>query len=124
MWFRYGAAAYAERYLPNTTVAAGGNPNESREWSVTNITNKGGLDPLDRIFKFEIDVDNPNSPKLINEAGLMVAFALDGKCVEVQAKLGALKDAIKNNKEIPKAAQALAEEIKKNEAKLRAFAAL
>lgn len=124
MWFRYGAAAYAERYLINTTVAAGGNPNETREWSVTNINNKGGLDPLDTIFKFGVAVDNTNSGKLINEAGLLVAFALDGKCVEVSAKLGALKDAIKNGKDIAKAGQALADEIKKNEAKLRAFAGL
>ena len=123
-WFRYGAATYVERYFLDLTVAVGGNSAWRREWSVTNITGKGGLDPLDRIFKFEIDVDNPNSGKLINEAGLLVAFALDGKCVEVQAKLGALKDAIKNNKDISKAGLALAEEIKKNEAKLRTFAAL
>ena len=123
-WFRYGAAAYAERYLINSTVAAGGNPNETREWSVTNITNKGGLDPFDRIFKLEIGVDNSNSGKLINQAGLMVAFALDGKCADVTTKLGAFKDALKHNKDISKAAQALADEIKKNEAKLRAFAGL
>jgi len=121
-WFRYGAAAYAERYLLNSMVSAGGNPNELREWSVTNITNKGGLDSLDRIFKF--DVTPESSGKLINESGLLVAFALDGKCVEVQAKLGALKEAIKTNKEIPKAAQALADEIKKNEPKLRVWAKL
>ncbi|HTF89161.1 MAG TPA: hypothetical protein VK843_12180 [Planctomycetota bacterium] len=124
MWFRFGAAAYAERYVVNTTVAAKGNPNELREWSVTNITNKGGLDPIDRILAFEIGVGNDNSGKLINESGLLVAFALDGKCVDVQTKLGALKDAIKNNKDIPKAAQALADEIKKNEAKLRIWANL
>ena len=123
-WFRYGAAAYVERYALDSTVAAGGNSAWRREWSVTNITNKGGLDPLDRILKFEISVDNDNSAKLINEAGLLLAFALDGKCVEVQGKHGALKEAIKNNKDVSKAALALAEEIKKNEAKLRAFAAL
>ena len=123
-WFRFGAAAYAERYVVNTTVAAGGNPNELREWSITNITNKGGLDPLDRILKLEIDVSNSDSGKLINEAGLLVAFALDGKCVEVQTKLGAFKDAVKNNKDIAKAGQALADEIKTNEAKLRTWANL
>jgi hypothetical protein len=121
-WFRYGAAAYAERYLVNSTVAAGGNPNELRDWSVTNITNKGGLDPIDRILKFEVTPDN--SGKLINEAGLLVAFALDGKCVDVLTKLGAMKEAVKNNKDISKAAQALADEIKKNESKLRIWASL
>jgi len=124
MWFRYGAAAYAERYALDSTVAADGNAAWRREWSVTNITNKGGLDPLDRIFKFEIDVGNQNSGKLINEAGLLLAFALDGKCAEVQGKLGALKEALKTNKDVSKAALALAEEIKNNEAKLRAFADL
>lgn len=123
-WIRYGAAAYAERYAADPTVAAGGDPYHRRPWSVSNIQNKGGLDPLDRVFKFEIDVDNPNSGKLINQAGLMLAFALDGKCAEVSTKLGALKDAIRNNKDIPAAATALAEEIKKNEAKLRTFAGL
>ena len=123
-WFRFGAAAYVERYQVNSLVKAGGNPNETREWSVTNITNKGGLDPFDKIFKFEIGVDNQNSGKLINEAGLMVAFVLDGKCVEVIAKLGALKEALRTNKEVSKAGLALAEEIKKNEAKLRQFAQL
>ena len=88
------------------------------------ITNKGGLDPLDKIFSFEIGVDNQNSGKLLNEAGLLIAFVLDGKCPEVLAKLGALKEAIKTNKEVSKAALALAEEIKKNEAKLRQFAQL
>jgi hypothetical protein len=124
-WFRYGAAVYAERYALDSTVAVGGNQAYRREWSVTNITNKGGLDPLDRIFKFEVSVDKLDAAmKLYNEAGLLVAFALDGKCAEVQAKLGALKEAIKTNKDISKAGLALAEEIKKNEAKLRTFAGL
>jgi hypothetical protein len=123
-WFRYGAAAYVERYMLDAKVAAGGNPAWRREWAVQNITSKGGLDPIDAIFKFQVGTDNANSAKLISEAGLLVAFALDGKCVEVQEKLGALKDAIKNNKDVSKAALALAEEIKKNEAKLRAFAQL
>ena len=61
---------------------------------------------------------------IINEAGLLVAFVLDGKCAEVIAKLGALKEALKTNKEVSKAGLALAEEIKKNEAKLRQFAQL
>lgn len=123
-WYRYGAASYVERYLIDSKVAAGGNSNWRRDWAVTNITNKGGLDALDRVFKFEIGADNANSEKLINETGLLVAFSLDGKCVDVLTKLGALKEAIKNNKDIPKAAQALADEIKKNEAKLRTWANL
>ncbi len=124
-WFRYGAATYVSRYAANPRAAAGEDPYTNRAWSVSNITRVGGLDPLDRVFKFEIGPTNPDeSSKLINESGLLLAFALDGKCVDVQTRLGALKEAIKNKKDIGTAGQALADELKKNESKLRTFAAL
>jgi hypothetical protein len=124
-WFRYGAAAYVERYMVDALVAAKGDPYWRRPWSVSNITRQGGLDPIDKIFECNLTVDDPtSSAKLINESGLLVAFVLDGKCTPVIGKHAALKDAIRNGKDIPKASQALAEEIKKNEDKLRTFAGL
>jgi hypothetical protein len=124
-WFRFGAAAYVERYMLDNLVEAGGDPQWRFKWSVENLTNKGGLDPLDRIFEFKVSVDDiDGSNKLINESGLLVAFVLDGKCPSVIEKHGALKEAIKSGKDIEKAGKALAEELKKNEPKLRAFANL
>jgi hypothetical protein len=123
-WFRYGVAAYVERYMPDSLVAAGGDPDWRRAWSVSNIARAGGLDSLDEIFEFDISVDNRNSAKLINEAGLIVAFILDGKCPPVINQHGALKVALKEGKpaDVTKATKGLVEEIKDNEAKLRAFA--
>jgi hypothetical protein len=127
-WFRYGAAAYVERYLFDTTP--GNEPMGLRNWSIANIANKGGLDPVTRIFAFELSLDDlTGSSKLINEAGLLVAFILDGKCAPVIEKHQAFKAAFnsssgKDPKEIAKAARALEEEIKKREGELRKFAGL
>ena len=123
-WFRYGVAAYVERYMPDSLVAVGGDPDWRRAWSVSNIARAGGLDPLDEIFEFDISVDNRDSSKLINEVGLIVAFILDGKCPPVINKHGALKAALKEGKpaDVQKATKELVKEIKDNEAKLRAFA--
>jgi hypothetical protein len=99
-WFRYGAAAYSERYFVDQFVKAGGNPLWAREWSVGNIAGQGGLDPLDRIFECEITVDDTRgSAKLINEAGLLVAFLLDGGCAPLTEEHGRLKEAIKKAKQ-------------------------
>jgi hypothetical protein len=123
-WFRYGVAAYVERYMPDSLVEVGGDPDWRRTWSVSNIARAGGLDALDEIFEFDVTVDNRNSAKLINEVGLLVAFMLDGKCPPVINKHGALKAALKEGKPagVAKAAENLVKEIKDNEAKLRAFA--
>jgi hypothetical protein len=111
--------------MVDTTVGVGGDANWRRTWSVGNIAGKGGLDPLDKIFACKLTVDDPTgSGKLINECGLLVAFVLDGKCTPVVNKHAAFKDALRTGKDIPKAATALAEEIKKNEDKLRTFAGL
>jgi len=125
-WFRYGAAAYVERYLFDTTP--GNDPLGLRNWSIANIANKGGLDPVARIFAFELSLDDlTGSSKLINEAGLLVAFMLEGKCAPVIEKHQAFKATFnsgKDPKEITKAARALEEAIKKHETELRRFAGL
>ena len=113
--------------MTDSLIGAGGDPHWRRSWSVSNIANKGGLDPLDRIFAFRITVDDiPRSNKLINEAGLLVAFVLDGKCTPVVQKHGALKAALSSGdaKKIEQAAGELAETIAENEAELRSFAGL
>lgn len=122
-WFRYGAASYVERYAPDPTDAA--NPNWPLKWSAENIVRGGGLDPLKTVFALELDLDKAEgSSKLITEAGLLVAFVVDGKCKPVVEKHAALMEAIRAGKNVDKAGKALEDEIKKNESKLRAFGAL
>ena len=120
-WFRYGAASYVERYFQDPTAA---DPKVMLRWSVQNIANKGGLDPLKQIYELEFNNDQQHDLKLINEGGLLVAFAVDGGVKSVSEKHGALRAAIKAGKGVDKALAALEEEIKKNEAKLREFAGL
>jgi hypothetical protein len=124
-WLRYGVVGYAERYFADSLVGAGGDPMRFRKWAISNIAGKGGLDPLDSIFALGLTLDDPlKSAKLMNEAGLLVAFVLDGKCAPVAARHGAFKDALKGGKDVKDAAKELADEIKKNESELRKFAGL
>lgn len=127
-WFRYGAAAYVERYFVDSTVAAGGDPYWPRTWSVQNILNKGGLRPLRQIFEDRLSVnDAVGSAKLINERGLIVAFVLDGGCKEVIDAHSELKMAIQKGekgKSLARLFANLEKAIQKHEADLRRFAKL
>jgi hypothetical protein len=127
-WFRYGAAAYAERYYRDNTVGIGGDPLWARKWSIQNIVTRGGLRPLKQLFEFKLTVDGgPDSTKLINEAGLVVAFALDGENAAVGDKLKKLQEAIaggKDKKTVGEAGKALEAELIKQEAELKKFAGL
>lgn len=125
-WFRYGVATYGERYfIDENTPEDEGGPFALREWSIGNIARQGGLDPLERIFEFGLSLDDVSgSSKLINEAGLLVAFVLDGDCKPVQAKHLAFKDAFAKGEGVEKAAEALEQAIIENEAQLRTFAGI
>jgi len=124
-WFRYGAATYVERYYIDPFVAAGGDKEWARKWSVSNIARAGGLDPLSAIFAMEIGPDNIEaSSKLINESGLLVSFLVDGKCPPVIEAHGAVKKALRDGEDPTKAFKALEKAIDKNADKLRAFADL
>ena len=127
-WLRWGASAYAERYFVDTLVGVGGNSKWAREWSVSNIVGRGGLRSLKDVF--ECDVTNeggPDSQKLINEVGLVMAFIMDGECEPVKAKYKTLQEAILEGKEaraITLAANAVQAEVEKHEAELRKFAGI
>ncbi|HEV8267811.1 MAG TPA: hypothetical protein VGR00_06250, partial [Thermoanaerobaculia bacterium] len=127
-WFRWGAASYAERYFIDTLVAAGGNSRWAREWSVSNIVGRGGLRPLDEIFRCNVTNEGgQDSQKLINEVGLVMAFVVDGGCAPVQAKYKTLMEAIRDGKEkseITLASNALQAEVAKHDAELRKFAGI
>jgi hypothetical protein len=125
-WFRYGAAAYAERYFIDSLVAVGGNPHWAREWSIQNIAAKGGLRPVRQVFSTELSVSDPDgSTKLINERGLVMAFILDGACPAVLERHKAIREAIvAGDKDLSKLFGALEGEINKHSSDLRKFAGL
>lgn len=125
-WFRYGVACYGERYfVDESTPENEGGPYALREWSIGNIARQGGLDPLERIFEFGLSLDDvTGSAKLINQAGLLVAFILDGECKPVQAKHLALKDAFAKGEGVEQAGEALEKALVENEAQLRTFAGI
>lgn len=127
-WFRYGAAAYVERYFTDTTVGIGGNKQWTREWSVKNILSQGGLRPYKQIFEFGLKSSGgQDATKLINESGLMIAFARDGGCEPVTAQLKAVQAVVKSGKdkkEVAEAVKLLEAEIAKHDTELRKFAGI
>jgi hypothetical protein len=124
-WFRYGLCGYAERYMVDQFVKPGGDANWMRKWSIENIANKGGIDPLDQIFGLGLTLEDiPKSQKLLNEAGLLLSFVVDGKCAAVTKEHAALKDALMNGKEIKGPMKNLEEAIRKNEEALRKYAGI
>jgi cytidylate kinase len=52
------------------------------------LKSRGGLRPIDEVFAFHLDPDQrDDGQKLLIEAGLLVAFAVDGECAPVRAAL-------------------------------------
>jgi hypothetical protein len=127
-WFMYGAAAYAERYYRDTTVDAGGDPLWARKWSVSNIQARGGLRQLKQILDFDLTVEGgADSEKLINEAGLLVAYLLDGGNAALAPKFAKFQEAVRTAQEkkaVADATKALETELLKHEDALKAFAGL
>ena len=124
-WFRYGVASYVERYYIDSTVAVGGNPNWVREWSVQNIVNKGGLRPISQIFTMQMSVDNaPETAKLLNERGLLVAFMLDGGLQPLTEAHAELKSKIRKGEDLKPTFTKIQKLIVDNEQALRKFANL
>ena len=122
----YGASAYVERYFIDRTVARGADPHWARKWSVSNIERRGGLDPLEKMFEFELAVDSEanaaQSGKLINQAGLVVSFILDGDCEPVQAAHESWKEALASGKDVEAATKGLIDALIENEGALRKHA--
>jgi hypothetical protein len=123
-WFRFGAASYVGRYYVDAFAGAGGDPMWARKWSIENIARRGGLDPLPMIFEMAVGPDNANSDKLMSEAGLLIAFTLDGDCAPVKTAHAAVKAALKEGKDPAPAFKALQQALEENVDKLRAFANL
>ena len=131
-WVRWGAAAYVERYYVDRFSDDKFWP---RTWSVSNILNKGGMDPVGTIVEFEISLESEElatqSTKLFNEAGLLVAAILDAKNAELMKAHGAFKQAFKKyvqsrsketKRDVEKAVRALGEALRNAEGDIKTFA--
>lgn len=127
-WFRWGAATYLERYFFDQTVPLDGNPHWARDWSIGNIRRFRGLDPLAEIFALRLGVqtkeDTDRAAKLLNEAGLLVAFVLDGGVAAVEESHAELKAALIGGTDPRPASASLEAAIVAHEPELRAFSGL
>jgi hypothetical protein len=83
------------------------------------------LDPLEDIFAFPLSLDEiGRASKLFNEAGLVVAFIVDGGCEPVEKAHAAFKTALAEGKGVPQALKALETMVEKNQEAMLAFAGL
>ncbi|MCP3915759.1 MAG: hypothetical protein GY711_09405 [bacterium] len=122
-WLRYGAAVYAERFFLDRSVAEGGDPLWARKWSLENLRNHGGLGELKDVLAFELDPDQRKaSQKLLIEAGLLVAFLVDGENASVREAHAELRRALVEGRLHAKHVAALTEALLASEEDLRAFA--
>jgi len=122
-WFRYGAASYVERYYHDDHVGAD-DAWWTRKWSIGDIDGGFGLDSLKTIFEFDLERAGDKSTHLLNEAGLLVAFVLDGDCRPVKRRHGSLVETIRQGQDPRSAFQALAKAIAKADDELLEFAGL
>lgn len=128
LWFRFGAAGYAERYYMDRTPASGNKPRWVVDWSLENLLAHGGMIPIAQVVDFEPSIDNAEeTANWYNRIGLVMYFIIDGKCAPVTEKLVAFQTALKAGKDekaIAAAAKALATEVGKHDTELRKFAGL
>jgi len=123
-WVRDGVCSYAERWLVDSTVKRGGNANWIREWSAQNIVAKGGMRPIKKLFTEKVDVNNPDSAKLLNERGMLIAFLIDGDVDELKGKHFELKQKFKKGEPVDQTIKDIEKLIIKHEQELRKFAGL
>ena len=100
---------YAERYFYDTTVGQDGDPWWARKWSLENLLALGGMRSMDAILAFQLDPeDRSDGLKLMIEAGLIVAFMVDGECAPVAEKHAELKQALVTGRLHPNQVEAAA----------------
>lgn len=122
-WLRWGAAVYAERYFHDDQVVEGGDPWWARAWTLENLAARGGARPIEEILAFELDPgDREDAQKLLIEAGLLVAFMVDGECEPVREAHADLVRALLAGRLHSKQFTALEEALLAHAAELAAFA--
>jgi hypothetical protein len=127
-WLRYGAATYVERFLKNPEAAPGADPWTIRSGAFAEIKSNGGLRKLEDVFAFKLDLkDIPGSVRLYQEAGLLVAYLLDGAGnEELREKHAAFRAALKSGTkaDVTKSVEALQKSLVKSEREIKKFAGL
>ncbi|HUR28417.1 MAG TPA: hypothetical protein VM509_09535, partial [Planctomycetota bacterium] len=124
-WLRWGGAVYAERFFFDELAKEGEDPWAVRKWSIENMTRGGAMRSLADILAFKIDPDDRDGArKLLIEAGLVVAFIVDGQCAPVSAAHAEFKTGMALGKARPSDLKALTEALVAHEKELRAFAGL
>ncbi len=128
-WLRYGAAAYAERFLKDPEAAEGADPWALRTFAFGELKKNGGLRKLDDVFAFRLSLaDLPGSTRLYDESGLIVSFLLDGAAnnKDLAQKHEAFRAALKSGsaEEVKAAAAALQKSLVKSESDIRKYAGL
>jgi hypothetical protein len=128
-WLRYGAASYAERYMKDPQAASDADAWALRQFAFDELKKAGGLRKLEDLFAFGLDLqDLPGSSRMYEEAGLVVAFLLDGAAgdAELAQAHEAFKTALKSRpkKDVADAAVALQAALVKRDAAIRKFAGL
>ena len=124
VWFSWGAACYGSRYYEDNSVARGGDQWWVRKWSVDNLKRQGGLSFLRPVFDLELDPQNIRTGTLINGAGLITSFIIDGGCAEVIEAHAELKQALRAGKVTQKLFDSLRKAVEGHEEDLRTFAGL
>jgi hypothetical protein len=120
-WLHYGAAAYVEKY--RIVQGVGFEPLSLRRWAISNVEKRGGLDGVSTILRMKLSIDRrPESEKLVNEAGLIVAYILDGDNEAVKAKHEAFKSAFTSGKPFDVELKDLEAALKEAAADIRRFA--
>ena len=122
-WLRWGGAVYAERYFRDARALPDGDVWWARQWSLDNLKQRGGARELAQIFAFPLDPEQRDDGlKLLIEAGLLVAFLVDGGLPEVTAAHEDFKRAMLSGRLHSNQIEALEAALRAHEAELRAFA--
>lgn len=128
-WLRYGAASYVERFMKDPEAAEGASPWSLRDFAFGQIQRSGGLRKLDEVFAFGLDIAKlESSSRLYHEAGLVVAFLLDGAPTDTKlaAAHGAFRAALKagDSTAIKASVATLQKELASRDSAIRKFAGL
>lgn len=125
-WLRWGAAMYVERFMKDPCPAAGVDEWAMRAGTFNDIKKLGGFRKLDDVFEFGLKLDDvPGSSRLYLEAGLVVAYLLDGTSgdKELAEKHEAFRVALKSGSkaDTAQAVKALQKSLAKHERDIRKF---
>ncbi|MDG1984136.1 MAG: hypothetical protein P8M11_06200 [Planctomycetota bacterium] len=120
-WFRWGAACYASRWFKDNQVKRGGNPYWASQWSASNLKAQGGLLDFDDVFEFQASGQNEETARLINQAGLMVAFLVDGGDATLSRLHEELQGAMEKRQDTEKIFGAIRKALSERDEQIRAF---